>query len=260
MRGMRILFFIGIAIVAIGGGGLLGVWATRGRSSGGFEIKPGLYGVKSGGGIYLYAARVGDSAVLFDTGGDEHGRPVDALLGPMGMSRANVGLIFLTHGHFDHIQGAVPFSTAKIHLGLGDVGLAAGTTPPEAVVTRLLGLVMQGTPVKVTEPLSGVQVVAIGGGKTVKAIPMPGHTPGSYAFLYDGVLFVGDSMVFKEGRLDTTPAMFDPRPEENRAAIRSLKTQLVADAVEMVCTGHGGCTAKGLGRNLLDDLIARVGG
>jgi hydroxyacylglutathione hydrolase len=180
----------------------------------------------------------------------------------MGMSRSSVdtGGIFLTHAHFDHIQGAVPFSSAKIYLGLGDVGLAAGTTPPEAVATRLLTLVMHGAPVKATELLSAVQVITVGGGKTVKAIPMPGHTPGSFAYLYDGVLFVGDTMVFKEGRLDTTPAIFDARPEENRAAIRSLKTQLVADSVDMVCTGHGGCTAKGLGRNLLDDLISRVGG
>jgi hypothetical protein len=26
----------------------------------------------------------------------------------------------------------------------------------------------------------------------------------------------------------------------------------------VVCTAHGGCTPKGLGRNLLDELISRV--
>ena len=38
---------------------------------------------------------------------------------------------------------------------------------------------------------------------------MPGHTPGSYAFLYDGVLFVGDAMLFKQGRLDRGPKLLD---------------------------------------------------
>jgi glyoxylase-like metal-dependent hydrolase (beta-lactamase superfamily II) len=260
MRPGRILFFIVIAVVAVAGFGAMGMRASRDKTSSVFEIKPGLYGARSGGGIYLFAARTGSTAVLFDTGADPGARPVDALLGPVGLGRANVHEIFLTHGHFDHIAGVISLPGAKVHLGLPDVGLAGGTTPPEALAVKVLALAMQPDPVRVTDPISDRQTIPIGEGKSVKAIPMPGHTPGSYAFLYDGVLFVGDSMIFKEGRLETTPALFDARPEENRAAIRSLKTQLVADPVETVCTAHGGCTPKGLGRNLLDDLISRVGG
>jgi len=260
MRPGRILFFVAVAILAFAGLGLLGMRSGRGKTSGSFEIKPGLYGVKSGAAIYLFAARVGSGVVLFDTGADPQAGPVDALLGAMGNNRTQAREIFLTHGHFDHIAGVVPLLGAKVHLGLADVGLAAGTTSPEAIATKVLALAMQPAPVKVTDPITDRQTIPVGDGKTVKAIPMPGHTPGSYAFLYDGVLFVGDTMIFKEGRLETTPNLFDPRPEENRAAIRSLKTQLVADTVEIVCTGHGGCTPKGLGRNLLDDLISRVGG
>jgi len=260
MRPGRILFFILIAVLAIAGFGALGMRAARDKTSNVFEIQPGLYGAKSGGGIYLFAARTGGSAVLFDTGADPHAKPVDALLGPAGLSRSNVHEIFLTHGHFDHVAGVASLPGAKVHLGLADVGLAAGTTAPEALATKVLALAMQPEPIKATDPITDRQTIAIGEGKTVKAIPMPGHTPGSYAFLYDGVLFVGDTMIFKEGRLETTPGIFDPHPEENRAAIRALKTQLVADPVETVCTAHGGCTPKGLGRNLLDDLISRVGG
>jgi glyoxylase-like metal-dependent hydrolase (beta-lactamase superfamily II) len=260
MRPRRIVFFTFVAVLAVAGFGVLGMRTARDKTSNVFEIKPGLYGAKSGGGIYLFAARLGSKALLFDTGADPHARPVDALLGPAGLSRSDVQEIFLTHGHFDHVAGVASLPGTKVHLGLADVGLAAGTTSPEALATKALTLAMQPDPVKITDPIVDRQTIAVGEGKTVKAIPMPGHTPGSYAFLYDSVLFVGDTMIFKEGRLETTPAPFDARPEENRAAIRSLKTQLVADPVETVCTAHGGCTPKGLGRNLLDDLISRVGG
>jgi glyoxylase-like metal-dependent hydrolase (beta-lactamase superfamily II) len=116
----------------------------------------------------------------------------------------------------------------------------------------------------VNAPLTGAQVISVGapdaagGPKSVKAYPVPGHTPGSYVFLYDGVLIAGDIMVYKQGRLEPTPRVFDPHPEQNKASIRSLKTQLENETIDVVCTAHGGCTPKGLGRNLLDELISRV--
>ena len=92
----------------------------------------------------------------------------------------------------------------------------------------------------------------------MKAFPIPGHTAGSYAFLYDGVLFVGDAMIFKQGRLDPAIKLFDAHPEENKAAIRQLQKQIENEEIDIICTGHGGCTPKGLGRNQLIDLVARL--
>jgi glyoxylase-like metal-dependent hydrolase (beta-lactamase superfamily II) len=94
--------------------------------------------------------------------------------------------------------------------------------------------------------------------KVVKAFPVPGHTPGSTAYLYDGVLVVGDIMVFKQGRLEPTPGLLDAHPEQNKAAIRSLKAALANETLDVVCTSHGGCTPSGLGKNLLDELISRL--
>ena len=115
-------------------------------------------------------------------------------------------------------------------------------------------------PVTVTDPISGsgVQTIDVGDGKQVKAFPMPGHTPGSYAFLYDGVLFVGDAMVFKQGRLNRGPGFFDDDKAQAASAIKTLKTQLADTEVDMLCTGHGGCTPKGLGKNLLDEFAGRL--
>ena len=68
-------------------------------------------------------------------------------------------------------------------------------------------------------PADGVQVIDLGGGKTVKAIPVPGHTPGSYVFLYDGVLFTGDTAMFKQGRLDRGPGLFDSNSDQVKASV-----------------------------------------
>ena len=76
--------------------------------------------------------------------------------------------------------------------------------------------------------------------------------------LYDGVLFVGDAMVFKQGRLDPAMKLFDAHPDENKASIRALQKQIEKEEIDIVCTGHGGCTPKGMGSNQLTDLIARL--
>jgi glyoxylase-like metal-dependent hydrolase (beta-lactamase superfamily II) len=260
MRRIKALFFTAVVLAVIGGGAVMGMRIGREKFTPPTEIKPGLSGIKSAGGIYIYAARAGKHAVLFDTGADPGGRPVDALLAALGAGRADVREIFLSHGHFDHVSGLSGFPHARSYLGAGDLGLASGTVLPDALLGKLLTKAMQPLPVTITDPLKGPATVTLSDGKTVKALPVPGHTAGSYAYLYDGVLFPGDIMVFKEGRLETTPFLFDAHPDENKAAIRSLKAQLAAETVETVCTAHGGCTPKGLGRNLLEDLIGRVGG
>ena len=252
------IFFLALALAVIGGGAVIGMRVGRSKFSAASDVKPNLVEVTNAGGIHLYAARIGQRAILFDTGMDPSGGPIDAALGALRAGRSDVTDVFLTHGHFDHIAGAGLLAKAKIHLGGGDVALAEGKAPPDALMARLLSKAMSTPPIAVSDPIGAAASFDVGDGKAVKAFPVPGHTPGSYAFLYDGVLFVGDIMVFKQGQLEPTPRIFNPHPEENKAAIRGLKAQLANETVDTVCTGHGGCTPKGLGRNLLDDLISRV--
>ena len=118
---------------------------------------------------------------------------------------------------------------------------------------------MSPAPVSIDAPISAAASFTVGppdaagAAKTVKAYPVPGHAPGSFAFLYDGVLFVGDIMIFNQGRLDPTPGMLDPNPAVTKASIKSLRTRLAGETVDIVCTAHGGCTPKGLGHNLLEE-------
>ena len=68
----------------------------------------------SAAGIYNYAVRVGSKVMLFDTGADPGGHPVDAALAALGAGRNDVSDVFLTHGHGDHTAGAAGLGSAKI--------------------------------------------------------------------------------------------------------------------------------------------------
>ncbi len=261
MRKLKFLVFFVVIIAALIGGAGFGMRYTRDKASPALEVKPNMAITKHLGSIFLYGARVGEHVILFDTGADPAGHPVDSLLTALKAKKSDVTNIFLTHGHFDHVAGALQFPDAKTYLGAGDVSLVTGQESPDAIMAKAMTLVMATPPLpRVTNPLKEKTVIDVGGGQTVIAVPVPGHTRGSFAFFYDGVLFPGDIMVFKEGRLETTPKLFDAHPAENRDSIRGLKKQLGDVTIDRVCTPHGGCTPKGLGGNLLDDFVQRLGG
>lgn len=259
MRALRNLFAIAVIVVVLAGGAVAAFRVARGRPSVPEQIKPDVMAVSSAG-AYLYAARAGQHVVLFDSGADPAGRGIDTALSALHAGRGDVTDVFLTHSHPDHIAGVAGLGDVKVHIGEADVAAAEGRVPPDKLAVRLIAKAEAAPPATVNHPLSGVVTTDVGGGKTVKAFPVPGHTPGSYVFLCDGILFAGDTMTFKEGRLDRGPSLFDSDSEQLKASVRGLKAQLTGAEVAAVCAGHGGCTPLGLGRTLLDEFIERVAG
>jgi glyoxylase-like metal-dependent hydrolase (beta-lactamase superfamily II) len=258
MRALKNLFAFLIIVVVLGGGAIVAFRVARQRASNPEEIKPNIMAVSSAG-AYVYAARVGQHAVLFDTGTDPGGSPVDNALAGLHAGRGDVTDIFLTHGHGDHIAAVGAFPNARVHLGQGDVPFVQGQAPWDNLVMRVLSKAMSVQSININAPMSGVLAIDLGDGKTVKAIPVPGHTPGSYVFFYDGVLFTGDTVMFKQGRLDRGPGLFDSNGDQIKASLAALKQELTGAEVAAVCTGHGGCTPIGLGRSLLEDFLGRAG-
>jgi glyoxylase-like metal-dependent hydrolase (beta-lactamase superfamily II) len=113
-------------------------------------------------------------------------------------------------------------------------------------------------PVMVTDAFLERTDVPVGGGKSVLAVPFAGHTAGSMVYLYDGVLFVGDSMNYDKDKLTFAVGAFSVDPAGNRARIAALPSLVKLDEVKVVCTAHGGCTPEGETRRLLDDVITRA--
>jgi glyoxylase-like metal-dependent hydrolase (beta-lactamase superfamily II) len=257
MRAIKGLFVLAIIVAILAGAATIGLRVARGKPSGVEEVKPGIVAVSSVS-SYVYAAKVGGKVILFDAGADPAGSPIDAALGWLHAGRSDINDLFLSHGHGDHSAGASSLGHIRVRLGAGDTALAEKKVAPEALAGRLFTLAMAFPAVTPTDPLTGPATIDVGDGKKVKAFPIPGHTPGSYAYLYDGVLFVGDAMIFKQGRLDPAIKLFDAHPDENKASIRALQKQIENEEIDIICTGHGGCTPKGMGRNQLTDLIARL--
>jgi glyoxylase-like metal-dependent hydrolase (beta-lactamase superfamily II) len=260
MRAIKNLFVLVAIIAVLAGGATIGLRIARGKPSGVEEIKPGLVAVSSIS-AYAYAAKVGNKVILFDAGADPAGAPVDALLGWLHAGRADATDVFSTHGHGDHTAGASTLGKVRVRIGAGDLALTEKKVPPEALAGKAMTLAMGYPAVTGTDPITGAVTIDVGEGadaKKVKAFPIPGHTSGSYAYLYDGVLFVGDAMIFKQGRLDPAIKLFDAHPDENKASIRALQKQVEKEDIDIICTGHGGCTPKGMGRNQLTDLVARI--
>ena len=90
------------------------------------------------------------------------------------------------------------------------------------------------------------------------AIPTPGHTPGSYVFLFDKTLLAGDSIVIDGDRLELAKRLTTVDPDGNRRSIAALADALGGADVETVCTGHMGCTPPGKGSAMLKALLARA--
>ena len=247
---------VALLLLALGVVVVLAMRAGRGSFEPPVKVAEGVWGVRSGGGIWVYAARAGQEVLLFDAGADPLGRPVDGLLAALGAGRGDVRHVFLTHGHFDHTAAASLFQQARVHLGAGDAALAAGREPSEVGLGRLFAFLMPVPPVHATDPIQGEVEIPVGEGRSVHAIPVPGHTPGSYAFLFGGVLVVGDVLDYRGGKLGLTPAFFDAHPEANRASVEALAREMEGLPFEVLCTGHGGCTPAREGPRLLAKYAA----
>jgi glyoxylase-like metal-dependent hydrolase (beta-lactamase superfamily II) len=265
---MKALKYVGVILVGLVIAGVLGARSLRGKFEPPVTIKPGIAQVEAGGALVV-GARVGAKVVLFDAGMDEQGRAVDALLAHLKASRADVSDIFITHGHPDHIAAVPLFPKARIHAGAADAGWLAGTETPSMLLPRFFALVMPQVTAPLTDPLSGVAEVVVGEvaategaapeKKVVRCLPTPGHTAGSYVYLYDGVLIAGDVMRLSEGELTALPRPVDANREQNRQAVKALKPLLEKAVVDFVSTAHGGTTPAGQGRRMLDAHFASLG-
>jgi glyoxylase-like metal-dependent hydrolase (beta-lactamase superfamily II) len=255
---MTWLKVLGVVLVGLVVAAVVGVRTMRGKFDPPREIKPGIAEVEAGGALVV-AARVGTKVVLFDAGMDEEGRAVDALLKLLKASRGDVSDIFLTHGHPDHIAAVNLFPAARVHAGAGDAGWLAGTESSDLLLPRLMMAIMPSTTARLTHPMVGVNEVKLEEEKTVRCFPVPGHTPGSYVYLYDGVLIVGDVMRLTKERLAPLPGMVDNHPQENRQSVKALKPLLKDLTIDFVSTSHGGTTPPGQGRRMLDAHFAALG-
>ncbi len=148
--------------------------------------------------------------------------------------------LWLTHGHWDHTQGAaevVRKTGAEVSAHLADRPLIE---TPEVMRPLLIpGIVVE--PVKVDRWLGdGESLGALG--ETVRVSHVPGHCPGSLMFYFAGAgaAFSGDALFRGSvGRTDLPSGDFDQLENSIRSRIYTLPDSTT------VYPGHGESTTVG---------------
>jgi glyoxylase-like metal-dependent hydrolase (beta-lactamase superfamily II) len=251
-RGLRILFVFVVTLVAVVGGARIARHTTStpeplGRVQRERNLFTDIYGARAGGGV-----------ILFDAGVDPEGEALDRLLAALGATRADVSDVFLTHGHFDHVAASPLCTKAKIRVGEPDVEFLAQRAPMLAPIAgKMLHALFPVPPVFATDALVGRAEISVGADR-ILAIPTPGHTPGSYVFVFDKMLFVGDTMIIDGDKLSYAMPVFAVDPAGNRRSVAALAEALSGVDVQTVCTGHVGCTPPGHGARMLTALFDRA--
>jgi glyoxylase-like metal-dependent hydrolase (beta-lactamase superfamily II) len=223
-------------------------------------------------GINFYLIEEPDGLVLVDAGIPGHLEQLRGMLAGLGRTMADVRAVLLTHGHLDH--------TGLAHT-LHEAGAAIWIHQPDAAILRdgprsvtrhskpersMLPYLLR-RPAALALPLHlaragaftapavhGVQgfdadqVLADVPGAP-QAVALPGHTPGSAAYLFAdrGLLFTGDALVTADAFSGRTGPTITSRcfNHDSRAALTALDRldELTAD---LLLPGHGAPFTDGI--------------
>ncbi|MBT5774835.1 MAG: MBL fold metallo-hydrolase [Dehalococcoidia bacterium] len=166
--------------------------------------------------------------------------------------------LLLTHAHVDHTGSAAALRkhyALEVIAGADDthqldrravINDAIGRTHPGRRISRALRRRARpaATTTVVDRPLEGEQQILPG----LRAVPVPGHTPGSYCYVDDarGVAFVGDLII---SHPDTLARPMKLTNTNDSQFLSSLAT-FAEDAPAIGCPGHGDPVLNNFGDQL----------
>jgi glyoxylase-like metal-dependent hydrolase (beta-lactamase superfamily II) len=182
-------------------------------------------------GTNCYLVWTEDKTVVIIDPGDE-GTEIAQRINELGLKPK---AILLTHGHFDHVMGALDL---KLIFNIPVYGHSEDRFLLERQKETANYFTKQKNRVpnfkKIDVDLKNIKNVGIGE-ERLKVIPLPGHTPGGVGFYYQkgGWLFDGD-ILFSEGQGKTTH-QYSTKTEMEK----SIKKILNLPKGTLVLPGHG---------------------
>jgi len=214
-------------------------------------------------GLYSFFIDAPEPAIV-DTGiASSPAEGMAPALAALGRDIAEVRWIFLTHGHIDHVGGAhalweltgrrarvviheadapmLRSRRAHVDEYLAGRGRYLRDPEGEAKVAAAADAVISGE-MEPTVLVEGGETFSLGGGVTVSVHSIPGHTPGSVAYVIDGQrsAFVGDA-VQVHGAANGFPGYTDP--VAYRAGLEYLRDEVRPRHLYL---GHPYRTAEGV--------------
>ena len=175
-----------------------------------------------------------DGVTLIDSGYAGSLPRIERALAGLGKTVGDVRSVVCTHGHPDHAGGARAFAdlgievmihpadAANLEIGFGDAvrrpsrgRIFAAMTPPLPMFT----------------PLADGDLLPVLGG--LEVIHTPGHTPGSVCLFAaeHGLLFVGDVLQRRFGRVSFASGLYSDDPAAARASVQRLSKLRVKSVV-----------------------------
>lgn len=226
-------------------------------------LAPGLWWLHGtrGSNVFLVEADDGQLA-LIDTG---FGSSATAILAALEGHGRPLSAILLTHAHRDHSGAAAAVRSAtgaRVALGKADclprdggfvLHPTLGRTHPWRRFTGRAKSQPADTPVDLplsseSEPLPGI-----------RAIPVPGHTPGAYCYIVDrlGAAFAGDLVISHDGELTRSMKFAN---SDDALYLQSIR-DFARVAPDAGLPGHGVPVMTGFGEQLrgLAELPRRSG-
>jgi glyoxylase-like metal-dependent hydrolase (beta-lactamase superfamily II) len=196
----------------------------------------------------IYLARTDSGVIAIDLGWTRADAALDRGLRRLGASRESVAAVFLTHSHRDHIGAWRAVAGAPFYLGAPEVDLLRGRAEFGGWVPRTANRLHRADGPRPGElrlrPFAS-DTIFVFGADTLRAYLVPGHTAGSAAYLFRGVLFAGDaiSKTYVAGRLRPARAGYSDDAAQAGRSLADLLAKAESSGVRVVCTAHARCAA-----------------
>ncbi|MCP4425530.1 MAG: MBL fold metallo-hydrolase [Chloroflexi bacterium] len=218
------------------------------------EVVPHVYRIEAGY-VNLYLCEEDDGLALIDTGMPKKQDLVWEAMAALGRQRSDLKHILITHADYDHAGslGAIQAeSGAKVYaMAKTAAFLQSGKSPKHMpwLIQMLMNAFIRFKPIPswVIEIVEDGDILPVMGGLQVMATP--GHTMCHHSFYSSthGILFAGDALNTRDGRLQSTP----PRITADQDAARQSAIRLLELAPSVIACGHGDPSAS----HSSDDLM-----
>ncbi|MBN2108990.1 MAG: MBL fold metallo-hydrolase [Deltaproteobacteria bacterium] len=190
---------------------------------------------------YAWIVPSDTGVVLIDAGLDETAADIRAALQRRGLGPEAVRAILITHGHGDHFGGAAAFPDAPAFAHRADIPLIRGEVKRPGFIGAIFGKISsrKKPPARLAPLPEGAEIAV--DGITFRIIGLPGHSPGSVAYLLGDVLFSGDALMGRGDSVMPPTSFTSSDPDQAMASLEKLRTV----PFRIIANGHTGAVFEG---------------